>query len=176
MEFPWKRKRLFHALTLHRQPEGTGVDARESIFIIHSKKCKAMRLTLVRTYRQGGYTSGVLFAGEEMMAHTLEPPWRNLRMERKVKGQTAIPEGIYRVVLAPSMRFGRKMPRLLDVPGFKAILIHWGNTVADTQGCILVGRRDKNGTLRDSRRTFEKLYQRLRQAEEAEDSVRLIVQ
>ena len=108
------------------------------------------------------------------MAPTLEPPWRTLRMERKAKGQPATPAGTDRVGLGPSTRFGRKMPRLLDVPGFKAILMHWGNTVADTQGCILVGRRDKNGTLRASRRTFEKLYQRLRQAEEVGESVRLV--
>ena len=135
-----------------------------------------MRLTLVRTCRQGDSTTGVLFAGEEVMAHTLEPQWRNLRMERKVKGQTAIPEGIYQVVLTYSVRFGREMPRLLEVPGFRAILMHWGNTVADTEGCILVGRRGASGSLKDSHRTFDRLYQLLRRAAEINDPIWLIIQ
>ena len=91
-----------------------------------------MELTLTRTSRQAECTTGVLYLGKERMAHTLEPRWRDLGKEQKVAGQTAIPEGTYEICLEVSARFKRLMPYLMNVPGFTGILIHCGNTVADT--------------------------------------------
>lgn len=126
-----------------------------------------MKLRLIRTSMQEGFTTGVLYAGEEMLAHTLEPQQRDLSAEPKVWGRTAIPAGNYRLILAPSKRFKRKMPYLMDVPRFSGVMIHCGNTVADTHGCILVGEREKHDTLKNSRSTFEKLYALLAEADEA---------
>lgn len=126
-----------------------------------------MKLRLIRTSMQEGFTTGVLYAGEEMLAHTLEPQQRDLSAEPKVWGRTAIPAGKYHLKLAPSKRFKRKMPYLMDVPRFSGVMIHCGNTVADTHGCILVGEREKHDTLKNSRLTFEKLYALLAEADEA---------
>lgn len=49
-----------------------------------------------------------------------------------------------------------------NVPGFEFILIHWGNTVSDTEGCLIIG--DKIGIINqkdavlNSRVTYLKFY------------------
>ena len=116
------------------------------------------------------FTTGVLFIaknnpaatmnGKRIMftqqCDTLEPQWRDLKKEKKVRGKTAIPEGKYKIVMSPSAKFHRNMPYLKDVPQFEGIMIHPGNTVKDTMGCILVGVKSGTGLL-VSRATFEKI-------------------
>ena len=65
----------------------------------------------------------------------------------KVKGQTAIPYGTYKLAWTRSTRLSKKHGRdyftlqLLDVPGFGGIRIHGGNMPKDTEGCLLPGLR-----------------------------------
>ena len=56
------------------------------------------------------------------------------------------------------------LPRLINVPAFDGILIHIGNTAADSEGCILVGRNTKVGMVTNSTVTFWSLYERLQDA------------
>jgi hypothetical protein len=58
---------------------------------------------------------------------------------RKVKRETAIPLGTYRVHLYDSPRHGKRTPELRDVPGFGHIQIHPGNSASDTEGCLCIG-------------------------------------
>lgn len=85
------------------------------------------------------YLDGVkeCFTLEDVVREDPNPATRE--NEAKVYGQTAIPAGTYKVIINMSQRFGKLMPRLLDVPGFTGILIHKGNKSADTHGCILLG-------------------------------------
>lgn len=135
-----------------------------------------MKLTLIRTGRLETYTTGVLYVSDRMFCHTLEPRWRNLKIEKKVKGKTAIPEGTYRVRLLDSPKFGRTMPCLMDVPHFSGILIHTGNSVADTKGCILVGERGEYGSLMNSRPAFDRLYQMLESASDRGEEITITIQ
>lgn len=104
-----------------------------------------MKLELVRHTFLPTTTIGNLYVDGKLECYTVEDRVREdprpdtPQNEAKVYGETAIPEGRYRVVITESPRFKKPMMRLLDVPGFTGILIHGGNTHKDTQGCILVG-------------------------------------
>ncbi len=134
-----------------------------------------MKMTLTRTSYGVGYTTGVLCEGERLLAHTLEPERRDLRREPKVPGKTAIPEGRYRIKLSPSRRFNRLMPYLMEVPNFTGVMLHCGNTVEDTSGCILVGERSGHERLNCSRKTFERLMCRLGEADSVSEPIWLEV-
>lgn len=111
-----------------------------------------MELILKRKYRTPDYTVGKLYVDGKYFCDTLEDKVRDLTKENKVPGQTAIPAGRYDVVVNISPRFKRKLPRLLNVPGFEGILIHRGNSAKDTSGCILVGENKEKGKVIDSTR------------------------
>lgn len=80
------------------------------------------------------------------------------------KNISCIPEGVYQAVKHISPKFGETF-WLPDVKNRSEILIHAGNFVTDTLGCILVGEalRDiNNDGLRDvfnSRKALETLYE-----------------
>ena len=100
------------------------------------------------------YTEGQLSVNGKYLCDTLEPQWRNissLHPGKKVKGRTAIPAGRYAVTITYSPKFGRWLPLLLHVPLFTGIRIHEGNTVEDTAGCILLGKKSNEGVLCYSR-------------------------
>jgi hypothetical protein len=125
-------------------------------------------LRLLREPSRFGATLGSLYIDGHWEAFTLEDENRERAgvpvRDWKIKGQTAIPAGRYRVIIAPSHRFKRPLPLLLDVPGFEGIRIHPGNGPADTEGCILVGRDRVAGRVLQSRVAFEALFSTLQAA------------
>lgn len=125
-----------------------------------------IELELNRVNRQSEYTEGKLTINGRYFCMTLENKDRDLNQngkfdngEKKIYGQTAIPNGRYQIVLADSPKFspryGTKMPLLMNVPEFSGVLIHPGNTTKDTLGCILIGEVVKNGYLSNSRKMFD---------------------
>lgn len=100
-----------------------------------------MKLTLTRDTLADDFTLGKLTAGN-VCFYTCEDAVR----DEKVYGKTAIPAGVYQVELTFSQRFQKILPLLKDVPNFSGVRIHSGNTAADTEGCILIGKqRTENG-------------------------------
>ena len=58
----------------------------------------------------------------------------------KIKARTAIPTGHYPVRLEHSGKYGPDWPTVVEVPGYRYIRIHSGNSSDDTEGCIMVGK------------------------------------
>ncbi len=128
---------------------------------------KPMELTLTRTQRFPSCTLGTLqIAGlRNYRFDTLEPRAINWARDPKIAGQTAIPTGRYRIRFRWSERYQRLMPFLTDVPHFEGIMLHTGNTVDDTEGCILIGQADGSlPRLKNSRLVFTCLYGMLKEA------------
>jgi hypothetical protein len=102
---------------------------------------------------------------DEYLCETLEDKVREIDgkpvHEWKVYGQTAIPRGAYKVIIDHSPRFGRDLPRLLQVPGFDGVRIHPGNTARDTEGCILVGVGRGPNSISQSRAAFALVMDRI---------------
>ena len=125
-----------------------------------------MNITLIRKYKLPTYTIGKLYIGEEYFCDTLEDKDRGLtdnmtvsEISRiKIKKETAIPTGTYKVTITYSNRFKKNMPLINDVKGFEGIRIHSGNTDKDTEGCVLVGFNKVKGNVINSRDTYNKLF------------------
>lgn len=90
-------------------------------------------LTLIRVSDHNGATSGVLLFDDVPRLVTLEDAWRD--NETNI---SCIPEGVYKILRVKSQRFGDTYT-VDAVEGRSLIRFHWGNTIEDTEGCILVG-------------------------------------
>jgi len=142
-----------------------------------------VNINLVRFHETDTCTLGVLTIGT-VSCVTLEDPYQR----DKVPGNTRIPAGSYSLdfrkvsPMASSYRerYGddhEGMIWLQHVPGFRYVYIHVGNTVRDTQGCILVGKSldiDKE-TIYDSRKAYKQIYPYIQQAIRDHDG-KLVIQ
>jgi hypothetical protein len=129
-----------------------------------------VKLTLERLQLGPDFCIGSLAVDGVFECWTLEDQVRGPGV--KVPGKTAIPWGEYNVIITWSVRFGKFMPLICDVPNFDGIRIHCGNSAADTHGCILVGAtRHGNGTLSRSRDAFNELFPKLQTALDSGDAI-----
>ena len=130
-----------------------------------------MKINLKRIYKGLNYTIGKLFIDGEYFCDTLEDADRGLNdnmdidtiLDLKKPTITAIPVGTYKILITYSPRFKQNMPLLLNVKGFEGIRIHSGNTHKDTSGCILVGENKVVGKVINSKVTYTKLYNILKE-------------
>lgn len=106
---------------------------------------------------------GVLLRDGEPFLVTLELPWKDNQ-----KNVSCITEGEYEVrkVFNHHTVSGRSLPisfELLDVANRDGILIHPGNTILDTKGCICVGmyfgHLSTLPAVIESQKAFEKLLE-----------------
>lgn len=123
-----------------------------------------MKLIVKRKEFKNNATFGVLFVDGERFCDTLEPTDRAIEeSEIKVFGKTAIPIGEYTFRIWYSPTFKCDCLRLEKVPYFTDILLHPGNYVDDTHGCILVGKKHGDMII-NSRDTLAKLIEKVKQS------------
>ena len=134
-----------------------------------------MELIVFRFSSQEDSTSGLLFEkgdlGISFLCYTLEDERRAL----KVKGETRVPSGTYKLAFRKEggfdARYKKKYPgihkgmiQVMDVPNFEYILIHQGNTDEHTAGCLLVGDSQENniiikdGFIGKSANAYKRIY------------------
>ena len=138
-----------------------------------------MKLRLQRRFRGDGYTIGSLYIDGEYFCDTLEDADRGLTQTMspeeirriKIPHETAIPTGVYKVIVNLSPAKRRMLPRLSDVPGFSGILIHRGNTKSDSSGCILVGENKVKGKVINSTPYEKRLVEILTGAQEQGEEI-----
>ena len=116
-----------------------------------------MVITIKRLYKTDTSVIGELLVNGVFECFTLE----DIERPVKIKGETAIPRGTYRVIINESNRFKRQLPLLLNVPGFEGVRIHSGNSNHDTEGCILVGQTRNKNYIGQSRKAFDKLFKKM---------------
>jgi len=121
-----------------------------------------MQITVKRLHKTDTSTIGELLIDGIFECYTLEDVERPV----KIKAETAIPKGTYKVIINQSNRFKRLMPLLLNVPNFEGVRIHAGNTNHDTEGCILVGRTRSKDFIGQSRKAYDKLFKKMQAAKE----------
>ena len=137
-----------------------------------------MKLTIERKWEKAEYVIGRLYIDGMFICNTLEPTDRGLenkalpnkltspewqaaekeaRKEKNlhVPGTTAIPTGLYTIGQNISKKFHGRRLYLRNVPGFDGIMIHEGNTLRDTAGCILVGENTQRGRVNNSKAWLE---------------------
>tara|TARA_R100001244_G_scaffold48228_1_gene43021 strand:- start:76 stop:537 length:462 start_codon:yes stop_codon:yes gene_type:complete len=143
-----------------------------------------MKLQVLRFSSESDSTNGLLFdvtEGVKFLAYTLEDEKR----DEKVMSETRIPAGTYEVKLRTegghhnkyASRYGsmhKGMLWLQDVPNFKWILIHCGNTDEHTAGCLLVGDSQENNQIKEngfigsSSNAYKRIYPSIAEAVENE--------
>lgn len=160
-----------------------------------------MKLKLIRTAKKEKYTIGHLYMQDKQnkqwiyLCDTIEDKDRKLDQSMseaniaklKVKHQTAIPTGTYKIVMnVVSGTFAKKqkykdfcqgkLPRLSYVKGFSGILIHAGIDQDSSSGCIIVGQNKVVGKVINSWETFQKVYRLLKAAADRSESITLTIQ
>jgi hypothetical protein len=131
-----------------------------------------MNLTIIRKVTGTNSVIGELAVNGLFECYTLEDVDRGLSSSMtlseiagiKIPAKTAIPKGRYEVAITFSERFKKPLPLLLNVPGYVGVRIHSGNTAADTEGCVLVGKVKGPDNVSQSRDAFNILFPKLQEA------------
>ncbi len=114
-----------------------------------------MIINLVRCLKLEDKIIGVMIVKDKIF-YTLELPYLN-----NEKNISCIPLGAYECVRHWSRKFPYQHLQLLGVPARSGILIHAGNTVKDTTGCILIakGLTAANNLTATSRKAVDELME-----------------
>ena len=147
-----------------------------------------MELEVLRFSSQEDSTNGILFdvtgGKRKFLCYTLEDEFRL----QKIRGETRIPEGKYKLTLRKEGGFHQRylkkygdwhrgMIYVNNVPNFEYILWHTGNDDTSTMGCLILGSTQsenivkKKGWVSASVTAYKKVYPLVRDAIESGQNV-----
>lgn len=114
-------------------------------------------ITLLRTHptQNAKGIHGLIITKTGKACNTLELKWNYNK-----RSDSCIPTGSYVAQKSFSKKLGQTI-KLYDVKHRSNILIHTGNYLSDTQGCILVGLRPKENTILDSSHAMRTLLNKI---------------
>jgi hypothetical protein len=139
-----------------------------------------MDITVHRFGSGENQTIGALHINGEFECFTLEDEYREI----KVKGETRIPAGIYKLDFRKAdspltLKYRKKYDffnyhlEVQNVPNFNYIYIHIGNYESQTDGCLLLGDTATKTTLGSSKIAFTRVYKKISAALEAGELVKI---
>lgn len=145
-----------------------------------------MEIKLYRDIAEKEFTMGKLSINGISYGYTCEDEKRMT----KVKGETAIPAGRYRVIYREvdsdmTRRYKKRFAPwfkwhlwVTNVPGFNYIYLHVGNTPEDSDGCILIGaHRDiSHGVISTSVDAYKTFYRNVSSALDNNEEVWLNIE
>jgi len=115
-------------------------------------------ILITRKYYTDKSTIGeISIDGEPLGLFSLEDVTRLF----KIIGKSAIPVGKYKANITYSVKFGRYMLELLNVPNFTFIRVHTGNVNGDTEGCLLVGTSRGMDVIYNSVQAYTIIWERI---------------
>lgn len=100
-----------------------------------------VREPVIRHGEKEAHTPGKVYASGLFFCFSCEDEDRFLEKGGvKIKGKTAIPRGVYELVLSFSHRFQKVLPEVLCVKDYSGVRCHGGNEAEDSEGCPLLGQ------------------------------------
>lgn len=128
-----------------------------------------MKIEVKTIYKGKDYIISKMYLDGEYFTDVIEDKIRDLNNdgdlndpgEEKVYGKTAIPKGIYTLILSYSPKFKRILPRILNVPHFEGILIHNGVDEKSSAGCLILGDNKIKGKVVNSKKRLEEFITKL---------------
>jgi Family of unknown function (DUF5675) len=93
-----------------------------------------MYIVLQRLTTSSEGTFGTLLVNGRPYYVTLELPWKNNQ-----KDVSCIPPGEYKATRMFSEKFKKVLFVLHNIPGRDLVEFHIGNTISNTEGCVLLG-------------------------------------
>lgn len=135
-----------------------------------------MNLRLERIAPSPFNTLSNLFIDGDFFSFLVEDPYH----EEKIKGETRIPAGLYKIDLTWSPKFGKNMWEVLNVPNYSGIRFHAGSDAKDTEGCLMPAWSftfQPDGKFRqwDSGSAYAQLYEILEMAKDRNEPIQILV-
>lgn len=135
-----------------------------------------IREPVINVLNAEAFTPGKVYIDGQFFCFSCEDEDRFLEKGNvKVYGRTAIPRGLYSVVITMSNRFKKLMPLVVGVTTHDGIRFHGANRAEDLLGCIGIGKVRTSTGIAQCADTVQKLNAMITKAAARKESCSLEV-